>query len=210
MIKNFSPVHALDWAHERCIRHRRAAVLAAHLANVIPPARTVLDVGCGDGRVAQLVRAARPELDIRGLEVAPRAAACIPVRGFDGCTLPYPNASVDVVLFIDVLHHTQDPLVLLREAGRVARRAVVIKDHVRDGWGSWATLRFMDYVGNRRFGVSLPFNYWRRTQWIQAFESLAWRTECWIHQLDLYRKPASWIFDRSLHFLARLAVPSLS
>jgi 2-polyprenyl-3-methyl-5-hydroxy-6-metoxy-1,4-benzoquinol methylase len=41
--------------------------------------------------------------------------------------LSYTKASFDVVMFVDVLHHTKDPMVLLREARRVARRAIVVK-----------------------------------------------------------------------------------
>ena len=75
-------------------------------------------------------------------------------------------------MFIDVLHHTSDPRVLQREAARVSRRWIIIKDHARTGLGAGPTLRFMDWVGNARYGVALPYNYWRESQWNQAFAGL--------------------------------------
>ena len=64
------------------------------------------------------------------------------------------------------------PTVLLREAARVARQGVVIKDHTRDGILAGPILRFMDFVGNAHHGVALPYNYWPRRCWIGAFEEL--------------------------------------
>jgi hypothetical protein len=40
---------------------------------------------------------------------------------------------IHVVLFVDVLHHSKDPMILLREAVRMVRKAIVIKDHTLAG-----------------------------------------------------------------------------
>jgi ubiquinone/menaquinone biosynthesis C-methylase UbiE len=55
-------------------------------------------------------------------------------------------------MFVYVLHHTNDPEVLLREAQRVALKAVVLKDHTRNGLLAYTTLRFMDWVGMPTMG----------------------------------------------------------
>ncbi len=59
-----------------------------------------------------------------GRQFSRRQMYSSPAVEFDGLTLPLADHSVDVVLFVDVLHHTADPLILLREAARVARRHV--------------------------------------------------------------------------------------
>jgi hypothetical protein len=62
----------------------------------------------------------------------------------------------------------------------------------------------MDRVGNARHGVALPYNYWRRAQWLQEFERAGLSPTLWKDSLHLYPWPASLLFDRSLHFVSRL------
>ena len=198
----------LDGIHHRHVLGRRVEVLSTHVAALLPPEARVLDVGCGDGHMARAVAARRPDIAIEGIDVLVRPDAAIPVVAFDGACIPLADASVDAVLFIDVLHHTPDPAVLLAEAARVSRRTVIIKDHLADGVMAEATLRFMDRVGNARHGVALPYNYWRRRQWREAFAASGLTVEVWREKLALYPAPASLVFDRSLHLLTRLRPPA--
>ena len=156
-----------------------------------------------DGRLAVLLREKRPDLVVEGVDVLQRDKTWLPVRQFDGQTIPANAASVDVVMFIDVLHHTDDPYVLLREAVRVARKSIIIKDHLINGFLAEPTLRFMDRIGNARYGVAPPGNYWHRSQWDEAFETLALTPVDWLEKLGLYPKIVDMWFGRSLHFLAR-------
>jgi SAM-dependent methyltransferase len=189
--------------HEKLVFGRRTRILAGHLASLIPPRAHVLDVGCGDGTIDCLIGAERPDVVIEGIDVLVRPGARIPVRPFDGTTIPFPDASFDVVLFIDVLHHTADPRVLLREAARVGA-AILLKDHFREGLGAGVTLRFMDWVGNAHHGVALPYNYWSKTQWRAAWAELGLKPIALKTSLGLYPPPASWIFGRKLHFIGKL------
>jgi SAM-dependent methyltransferase len=168
----------------------------------------VLDVGCGDGRLAKLISQLRPDVEFTGIEVLVRPDCHIHVAEFDGRTIPFADRSFDAAMLVDVLHHTEDPTALLAEAARVAAHCVLIKDHLLGGWLSGLTLRFMDRVGNRRFGVALPYNYLRAAQWDGAFNTLGLTVEQWKPRLGLYWWPASLAFDRSLHFVAQLAVPT--
>lgn len=189
--------------HQKLVYGRRVRVLSAHLAGMIPPNARVLDVGCGDGTIDRVILDRRPDVSIEGVDVLVRPQTQIPVHTFDGSTLPFPSASFDLVMFVDVLHHTTDPRVLLREAVRVGG-AVLIKDHVREGFLAGPTLRFMDWVGNAHHGVALPYNYWSESQWNAAFGDLHWKIEETRKPDDLYPAPASWLFGRNLHFIARL------
>lgn len=191
--------------HTRMVFGRRVRVLADMLAERVPAAaRSLVDVGCGDGRIARLVAEKHPNLQITGVDVLVRPTTWIPVQAFDGTTLPLADQSVDVAMFVDVLHHTNDPLVLLREAKRVARQAILIKDHCKDGWLAGPTLRFMDWVGNAHHGVVLPYNYWPEQRWRTAFAELGLTIESWTQHVPLYPWPASWMFQRRLHYVARL------
>jgi len=188
--------------HDRFVSRRRVNVLTRHLAPLIPPGARVLDVGCGDGAIDSTIMQRRPDVSITGIDVLVRPSSQIAVKHFDGRVIPYPDASFDVAMFVDVLHHTQDPLVLLAEAARVAC-TILIKDHFREGFMANTTLRFMDWVGNAHHGVALPHNYWRRKQWNTAFGRIGFAAITIQSSLNLYTAPASWFFDRGLHFVGR-------
>jgi len=167
----------------------------------------VLDVGCGDGRLARLIADKRPDISTHGIDVRLRSDAAISVEAFDGKTIPYGEGSFDVVMFVDVLHHTNDPMILLHEAVRVARQAILVKDHLLEGAFAYSTLRFMDWVGNARHGVALPYNYWTSAQWERAFDNLGLVIQYWGSNLKLYPFPFDLVFERSLHFIALLRTP---
>jgi SAM-dependent methyltransferase len=195
--------------HQRFIADRRARILSSHLALAIPAgAQKVLDLGCGDGRIARLLQQRRPELDIRGIEVHGRKNAWPAAQRYDGRTLPFDAGEFDVVLLVDVLHHVDDPVAHLQEAARVTRHNIVIKDHLREGLMPETRLRFMDRVGNQRFGVPLPHHYWRRAQWYDSFAQLQIALEYWCESLQLYPWPLRPFFDGKLQFLARGRVPA--
>lgn len=195
----------LDLLHGRWIFERRVRALRDRLAEVIPPGPArVLDVGCGDGRIDAAVMAVRPELRIEGIDVLVRPQTHVSVTRFDGVRIPYPDASFDVVTIVDVLHHTVDPAALLAEAARVARRSVVVKDHVLAGALAEPRLRLMDWVGNARHGVVLPYNYWPERRWREAFGALGLVPSTWRRDLALYPAALDWLFGGSLHCLVRL------
>ena len=190
--------------HGRLVHGRRVRVLSRHLVEMIAPGATVLDVGCGDGVVDSLVVEQRPDVTISGIDILLRPAARIPVAMFDGITIPHRDKSFDIVMFLDVLHHTHDPTILLKEARRVARKFILIKDHSADGFFAEPTLKLMDWVGNAPHRVVLTYNYWPEARWRETFHQLDTRLGEYRTRLGLYPVPMSWIFERSLHFFARL------
>lgn len=84
-------------------------------------ARTVLDVGGGNGKLARLL----PPLSIRCLliDLSPTMLALAPgpKARADGARLPVADASVDAVAALFTLYHYADPLAPIREAYRVLR-----------------------------------------------------------------------------------------
>lgn len=195
---------AVGALHDRLVISRRIDVLSSWFAQLVPRNARILDVGCGDGLLAATLCAKRPDVNVRGIEVLPRQNAHIRVDVFDGSRIPFEDGAFDAVLFSDVLHHTNDPAALLREARRVARCWLLLKDHYRKGVAAAQRLRFMDWVGNARFGVALPYNYWTEKQWQETWKQLGLQPEELITRLGLYPGPADWIFGAQLHFMVRL------
>ena len=203
-------MNVFEKIHDGYVHDRRVRVLSHEISALLPDHGRILDVGCGDGFLASLVQNGKPNISITGIDVLVRSETHISVRQFDGRTIPFADRTFDTVIFVDVLHHTEAPAVLLREAARVARHSIVIKDHTRDGLAAEATLRFMDRIGNRRYNVALPHNYWSKQTWLETFVALGLKVQIWKSKLALYPPPADWLFGRSLHFLAEVALPQKS
>ncbi len=197
----------LGRAHRRTVFGRRARVLAELLAAKIPAGASVLDVGCGDGTIATLIASRNPSVTLQGIEFAPRTDCRIECKLFDGSSIPFPADSFDVCMFVDVLHHVKDSEgieQLLREAGRVSRKLVLIKDHLTGSRFDFRTLQFMDWVGNRPHGVILPYNYQSRDQWDKHFLAAGLRVKEWQTNVPLYPFPFSALFGRQLHYIGLL------
>lgn len=196
-----------DWLHAAHVHPRRVRVLAEQVAKLLAPSAKVLDVGCGDGRIAAEIYRRRPDLSITGIDVLVRPDARIPTNWFDGERIPFDDDSFDSVVLIDVLHHTLEPGRLLREAMRVARNEVIVKDHTLDSLIAGPILRFMDHAGNDQHGVASVYKYWPTVRWRGEFAALNVRVADWITDPPLYPWPANLLFGRHLHFIARLLLP---
>lgn len=190
--------------HNKLVFGRRIRRLADAIIERLPHGARVLDVGCGSGDLAALILSERPDLTIEGIDVLVRPGTAIPVTEYDGEHIPFPDGSFDAAIVVDVLHHTDDPALVLAEISRVAP-IVIVKDHLRDGLFAGLTLRFMDWVGNAAHGVRLPYNYLSRREWTQIWQTLHLDTARFATRLSLYPRPFSWLFDRKLHFVTILS-----
>jgi SAM-dependent methyltransferase len=170
----------------------------------IPSGASVLDVGCGDGTIADLVAEIRPDITIQGVEVMVREDCKIRCTLFDGTSLPFPDGSFDACIFIDVLHHSRDLRRLLHEASRVSRDFVLLKDHLSENVFDRITLGIMDWVGNRPYGVHLAYDFQSRKQWLEHFEECGLGEASWTSEVPLYPPPFNLLFGRKLHFVSLL------
>lgn len=109
-------------------KYERAAALMTDAS-----VHDVLDVGCNRGSVEALFHATSPEKAartlVRGVDVSEQAIARARELGLPNCTfqsyegrvLPCADASVDLVVMIEVLEHVIEKEALLREIHRVLR-----------------------------------------------------------------------------------------
>jgi SAM-dependent methyltransferase len=203
-MNNLSGIDLIGNLHGRFVHRRRISILAQSLAVYLRPGCSLLDVGCGDGQLAMLLDQSVPGMKVQGVEVLPRPDCAIECRSFDGCHLPFPDASFDACLFSDVLHHTQNPLAILQDAFRVSREFILIKDHLAETSFDRLTLRLMDWVGNRPHGVAMTYRYFSRTDWDEHFRKVSLIPVKLESTLPLYPFPFSILFGRNLHFVALL------
>lgn len=194
----------MGYLHDKVVFGRRVRVLSEQLAKLVPPHSRLVDVGTGDGQIARELARHGSDITVEGIDVLERPKSHVPVTVFDGSTIPYEDKSADVISFVDVLHHVDDAERLLKEASRVARKAVVIKDHLSESAIDHLILRFMDWVGNAPHGVVLPYNYASKATWMAWFDKCGLEVESFETSIALYPFPLSMIFGRQLHFIARL------
>jgi len=188
--------------HDKFVYNRRMDLLSDIISKYLNDREKILDIGCGDGKIDCYIMQ-KKNVDIIGVDVLVRNTTYIPVQEYDGVHLPFADNSFDVILFVDVLHHIDNPLFILQEAKRVAK-TIIIKDHLHEGLLAYSTLKFMDYVGNAHYGVRLPYNYLNKTEWDSLFHEVGLKIECTDSKLNLYPFPFNLLFDRKLHFCAKL------
>lgn len=192
--------------HSKLVSTRRTKTLANLLCSYLEQSLALkgLDIGCGTGEISRLIMDARPGVSMTGVDVLVRDDTFIPVTHFDGQCLPFGDNSFDFAIIVDVLHHTLDATVILKEAARVSKSFVLLKDHYCQSAFDKTVLSFMDWVGNRAHDVSLPYNYLSASQWQSVYDQCQLVTLAEIDQLGLYPPPFDLLFDRHLHFVAKL------
>lgn len=185
--------------HHHAVHSNRIAKLSACIGEVMgglfpagmSPLRA-LDVGCGDMTIAEIIAAKYPAIAWTCTDVYDLPAHLHgsekwkKYQRFDGISLPFPDATFEVVLFSDVLHHClPNATALLREAGRVARY-VVVKDHFERGQYSRQALRLMDFIGNYGYGVKIPQKYFTRETFRTTYAEANLVACCMQDGMDLY------------------------
>ena len=125
----------------------------------------------------------------------------IKVTVYDGKTIPYEDGTFDTIIIIDVLHHTDDPNLIVAEMARVSSKYVIVKDHLKSGLISYLKLCIMDYVGNAHYHVRLPYNYQSKKQWETIFKNNNFKIVEWHEHLNLYKGLFHLLFDCDLHFI---------
>lgn len=147
----------------------RAYDMALEIARIIPSAYEILDVGCGNGYIAQHLAGLLGSY-VLGLDVEGAPEAPINFRRFDGKNFPTTTQSFEAVLFCYVLHHAQDVSALLSEVRRLLRDdgvVVVYEDIPATRWD-----RFICGIHNRKWrGRTGECTFRSETEWRERFEA---------------------------------------
>lgn len=197
-------VKSVTTFHKHRVTDRRTDAIARAIATIAPLDSRVLDIGSGNGRLAERLTSYRQDLEIEGIDIKSAENPKLPIRVYDGHHIPYDDSSWDMCMLNDVLHHCTSPVEILREAKRVAREYILIKDHVADNLFDKTLLCLMDWAGNRGYDTPLPYNFLSSTDWLQLYAEFELEPQLTITNLELYSRPLTWLCDRRLHFLTLL------
>lgn len=159
----------------------------------LQPTDRILDLGSGPGSICHLLRG-------RGFTVTPMDIEDVALDAgvrptlYDGLNLPFADASFDVALLLTVLHHAQDPMRVLAETGRVARRVIVIEDVYSSPVQRLLTL-WIDSLLNLEF-LGHPHNNHADPAWRAHFAASGWQlvhTES--RRIALFFRQQTYILD---------------
>src|SRR5690349_3344695 len=92
-------------AHHRHVHVPRVERVARALTRQIGRARSLLDVGSGDGTVALAIGRAVGAARVAGVDVKVRPHVAVETLHYDGTHLPFPDGAFEAVTISDVLHH---------------------------------------------------------------------------------------------------------
>ena len=190
--------------HASFVFPRRTEVLVKHLTRLLSKTGNILDIGSGDGLIAKKIITNNPELKITCVDILERRYGYLPIVLFDGVHIPYPDKSFDCVMLVDVIHHTTSQRKLLKEAARVSKKYLLIKDHYADSYLKCTLLRCLDWVGNKAHGISLPYSFLSRAQWQEIWRKLGLEQELELRRLNIYPFPFNRLIEWPWNFIVKL------
>lgn len=118
------------------------------IASIIKPGSRVLDIGCGDGALLDLLREQK-SVDGRGIEISQKNVNQSVARGLsviqgdaDSDLVNYPDSSFDYVILSLTLQATKNPRTVIEELLRIADRAIVSFPNFGHWYIRWQILAF--------------------------------------------------------------------
>lgn len=149
--RNSPESYDLLWGDEKClgefraeadhVREKLVVEIVDHVRTNIARDAKVVDIGCGVGDLLREVRSRRPGVSVSGLDFSVKAVEGARAAMPDGDfiqhvieqSLPYDDATFDLVLCTDVLEHLEFPRIVVAELVRICRPGGLVAIVVPDG-----------------------------------------------------------------------------
>ncbi len=148
----------------------RTHSILASFAPLIQPRSRILDIGAGKGLLAEEM-ARQFDARVTLVDIAQYNQSRLPLTVCDSRALAFANRSFDYALLSFVLHHSQNPAMILREALRVAHQVIVIENDVQGTVRRWIT-RIIDSYPALRFGTPVCYITQSQEEWLKMFATL--------------------------------------
>lgn len=152
-----------------------------------------VDVGCGNGLIVERLRQQGypcTAVDVADLSIVPEVDVVV----YDGLNLPFENATFDTALLLTVLHHTPDPIPVLKETARVAKRVIIIEDIYINKIQKYITYT-MDTLVNWGHS-SMTYQNKSDAGWKETFKAMNWRIVSESHQpILLFFRQATYVIE---------------
>jgi len=134
----------------------------AVVADFIAPRAKVLDVGCGDGELLELLQTEK-QVDGRGVEISQRGVNECVARGLsviqgdaDKDLVFYPDKGFDFVILSQTLQATRNPRLVLEHLLRIGERSIVSFPN----FGHWRVRLSLLLRGRMPVTTDLPYSWY--------------------------------------------------
>jgi len=163
------------------ICHKDEEKMLRLFKSVLKNEKTILDVGCGSCKFSNKIQK-RFNVKLRGIDIVEPKEKIIKFDLFDGETIPFKDNAFDAVLFVNVLHHTDTQNKLIKEALRVSKKSVFIKDHYYENKKQLFILKTADKLGNFLTNTKTPFLFKSLQDWDKLVdenngEKILWKSK---------------------------------
>lgn len=116
----------------------------------------MLKIGSGLGFMTTFIRQDNPDLTVLEIENNPKDANNDIVILYNGREIPFPDETFDCVVCTYVLHHTDNPILILSEMKRVAKRLIILEEIYDSLWSKLDLVYrdiYVNYLSGQPSGI---------------------------------------------------------
>lgn len=131
----------------------------------------ILDIGCGSAIIANTFQTFF-DTEVIGVDIVDRRLFPIAFSLINGRKLPFVSKSFDNALIAYTLHHSEDPIFLLKEVIRVCKGKIFIYEDLPEGFLSKIFCGVHGFSFDRLFGNKNKTTFKTEEEWQEVFKAL--------------------------------------
>ncbi len=148
---------------------RAARIKWSRIKGFLNSGDSILDVGAGSCALSHIIRENGYKVEALDLKNKSRFPNFKSME-YDGTDFPVNENQYDTTLLITMLHHTPDPIHIIKECMRVSKRIIIIED-IYNNWFQKQLTFFVDSLVNMEFRGH-PHTNKTHEEWLRIFNDL--------------------------------------